>query len=137
MLAACGQSVGRTPSPHPEEGGGTQRPPPSSPLPRASSVALSLEDRVVSYIREVFGKHGDAAVRVARCESDGFDEDVVQGRRLGGVGEVGVFQIRPELHGWRVEQVGGGSLADWRVNVRVAHDLWEDQGWGPWTCGEK
>lgn len=51
---------------------------------------------------------------------------------VGSAGERGVFQIHG-VHAGRVE----GSLDRLfraEVNVRVAHELWLDQGWEPWTC---
>ena len=78
-------------------------------------------------IRDVFGKHADDALRVARCESR-LDPNAVSGSF------VGIFQIGESFHGWRVKEVRGKDLTHARTNVRVARHLFDDQGWRPWTC---
>ena len=84
----------------------------------------SIED----VIEDVFGKHADAALRIAHCESK-YRPDAVSH-----AGAVGVFQIRPRLHGWRVKKVHGKDLRDPRTNIRVAYSLMKDEGWVPWVC---
>lgn len=137
LLASCaGESakVRREPVPTdsppraqvPEAAPGLHRPVPQGPSPDAAAIK--------SYIRAAFPRDADTAVAVATCESDNFAPDVVRGERLGDVGEVGVFQIRPELHAWRVGVVGGTTLADWRTNVRVAAHLHRAKGWVPWRA---
>jgi hypothetical protein len=47
-------------------------------------------------------------------------------------GNYGLFQINA-VHAAKV----GGPLEwlfDPAVNVRVAYQIWSDQGWGPWAC---
>ncbi len=68
-----------------------------------------------------------AAIRVAECESslnplatDGFND--------------GLFQIAHRYHTRRLAP--GESLFDPAVNVRVAHEIWLEQGSSPWpSCG--
>jgi soluble lytic murein transglycosylase-like protein len=80
-------------------------------------------------IEREFGKHADEALRIAFCESR-FDPSDVSS-----AGAVGVFQIRPVDHGWRVKKVKDGKdLFDPWTNIRVAHHIYEHQGWGPWVC---
>ena len=80
-------------------------------------------------IKHEFGKHADEALRIAFCESR-FDTDDVSS-----AGAVGVFQIRPSDHGWRVKKVKNGKdLFDPWTNVRVAHHIYRHQGWRPWVC---
>jgi hypothetical protein len=79
-------------------------------------------------IRLEFGRHADEALRIANCESR-FDPDDVSS-----AGAIGVFQIRLVDHGWRIKKVHGKDLTDPRTNVRVAHHIYEDQGWQPWVC---
>lgn len=67
----------------------------------------------------------DEAMRVMWCESSSNPRAYSTGNR-------GLFQIN-EIHSRRV----GGNLEllwDPEVNVRVAHDIWVDQGWRPWGC---
>ena len=48
------------------------------------------------------------------------------------MGNYGAFQINA-VHAGRV--AGDlASLFDPTVNVRVAYEIWADQGWGPWAC---
>lgn len=85
----------------------------------------SIEDMIT----DEFGKHADEALRIAFCESK-FDTDDVSS-----AGAVGVFQIRPQNHGWRVGKVKKGKdLFDPLTNVRVARHIFERQGWQPWVC---
>jgi hypothetical protein len=79
-------------------------------------------------IEKEFGKDADEALRIAFCESR-FDPNDVSS-----AGAVGVFQIRPVDHGWRVKKVHGKDLFDPWTNVRVAHHIFEHQGWRPWVC---
>ena len=86
-------------------------------------------DTVPEMIEDVFGKRADEALRIAHCESK-YRPDAVSY-----AGAVGVFQIRPRLHGWRVKKVKGGKdLRDAGTNIRVAYSLMKDQGWTPWVC---
>ena len=78
-------------------------------------------------IRDEFDDHADEAMRVAHCESK-FDPGAYN------AGAVGVFQILASAHDWRVEKVRGRDLNDARTNIRVARHLFDEQGWGPWTC---
>jgi hypothetical protein len=80
-------------------------------------------------IEREFGKHADDALRIAFCESR-FDPNDVSS-----AGAVGVFQIRPPDHGWRVKKVKDGKdLFDPQTNVRVARHIFDHQGWRPWVC---
>lgn len=68
------------------------------------------------------------ALAVAACEST---MDPAASNSFG-AGHYGLFQISG-LHAGRV---GGDlhSLLDPAVNVAVAYDIWDDQGWQPWSC---
>lgn len=48
-------------------------------------------------------------------------------------GSVGLFQLHYASH---YDKVGGPLewLYDPVVNIRVAADIWADQGWAPWAC---
>ncbi len=86
------------------------------------------EMSITEMIKAVFGSRSGEALRVARCESR-YDPNARNGSY------VGVFQIHHRNHAWRIEKVGGKDLYDPLTNVRVAHSLMKDKGWGPWTCG--
>lgn len=50
------------------------------------------------------------------------------------VGQIGLFQIAARYHSGRL--LPGESLYDPEVNVRIAHQIQQEQGWGPWPhCG--
>ncbi len=85
------------------------------------------EMSITEMIKAVFGSRADEALRVARCESR-YDPNARSGSY------VGVFQIHRRTHAWRIKEVGGKDLYDPMTNVRVAHSLMKDKGWGPWTC---
>ncbi len=47
---------------------------------------------------------------------------------------VGLFQIAERYHTRRLR--AGESLRDPVVNVRIAYEIWLEQGWRPWPyCG--
>ena len=85
------------------------------------------EMSVTEMIKAVFGSRAGEALRVARCESR-YNPNARSGSY------VGVFQIHRRTHAWRIKKVGGKDLFDPMTNVRVAHSLMKDKGWGPWTC---
>lgn len=101
-----------------------------------ASAASSLPDGRIGELRalvmRIFGRQGPNAVRVADCETGGtWDPAVVNSS-----GHTGLFQISPEWHAWRAEALGY-TWADMRTaepNIRVAKHLYDEQGWGPWTC---
>lgn len=66
----------------------------------------------------------DKVLAVMRCESEGNPN--VTGLE----GEQGLMQMKA-FHGWRV---GWANMYDPHTNLRAAHHLWLEQGWGPWTC---
>jgi hypothetical protein len=66
----------------------------------------------------------DQAVAVADCESN-LEPDASSGPNLG------LFQINWSYHGWRWPD---GDPYDPLINSVVAHGLWLDQGWRPWSC---
>lgn len=67
------------------------------------------------------------AVRIATCESN-LRADALNRAS----GAAGVFQIVPRWHGWRVGPAE--SLFNPAVNVRVAFEIWGEQGWNAWEC---
>jgi len=67
----------------------------------------------------------EEVLAVMRCESGGRADAY-------NAGNYGLMQINA-IHAARV---GGDlqSLFDPAVNLRVAYDIWADQGWEPWAC---
>ena len=70
----------------------------------------------------------DTAMRVVKCETGGtFDPTVVGDDR-----ERGCLQIHP-VH-WDKPQCDPEFLFDPAYNAACAYSIWEDSGWGPWSC---
>lgn len=68
------------------------------------------------------------AQRVMQCESTGNPGAYA-------AGNIGLFQVN-QIHAWRAGSVS--ALYEPSVNVRVAHELWSEQGWRPWAyCGTR
>ena len=65
------------------------------------------------------------ALAVATCEST-LQADAYN------AGSIGVFQIHEPSHRGRLR--AGESLYDVAANVRIAYEIWLDQGWMPWAC---
>lgn len=95
----------------------------------------SANERNASYyhIREHFGTGyvGDQAVKIAQCESQ------LNPRAKSPTNDHGVFQIN-YVHRRSFESNTGHT---WNPNVyhaslnsKYAKDLYNRQGWGPWTC---
>lgn len=96
-------------------------PPPAPPTPAGEVEALILR---------YFGPaHYDKAVAVARCES-GLNP------RAYYAGHAGIFQIAERWHRARVERMGyrWEQMYEAEPNIHVAHTIWTEQGWRPWTC---
>jgi hypothetical protein len=79
-----------------------------------------------------------AAERVARCESDRFDERVINNARRGRLGEVGTFQFLPGPRSifWSTPSAAHGwDYWDPEANVAGAVFL-ISRGYGPrhWSC---
>lgn len=86
---------------------------------------------VVATIHAVFGAAGDAAVRVARCES-GLRAD-----NRGNPTHAGLFQLARRWHEGRARRLGftWEQMYEARPNAVVAHNLWlEGRDWHQWTC---
>jgi soluble lytic murein transglycosylase-like protein len=75
-----------------------------------------------------FGDQCSKALSVVQCESN-FNPGVV-----GAAGERGLFQIHP-VHIQYLAPFGGwDAMFDPAANIAYAHNLYSQQGWGPWTC---
>jgi hypothetical protein len=119
-----------------DEGRGLTDVPPQPVQPPAPALPLpSPAPAPVGAIRELICSYGwDCAEALgvvygnARCphgESTGNPNAF-------NAGNYGLFQINA-VHAAKV----GGPLEwlfDPAVNVRVAYEIWSDQGWGPWAC---
>lgn len=101
-----------TPEPTPEE----------TPIQEPASESGDVADM----IRSVFGT--EKAVRVATCES-GLDPANVNGQYRG------LFQLG-NYHKQRAADMGytWNQMFEAMPNIKVAYNLFLEQGWGPWEC---
>lgn len=115
-----------TPSPTPEPTPEPVFEPAPEPEPTALITPLLADvsgsaGRVWAAILYYFPEaEWEFAYAVSDCESD-FNPNAV-----GKVGELGVFQVRPEIHG----QVP----ADIEAQVEQAAGIYYREGWAPWSC---
>jgi hypothetical protein len=89
---------------------------------------------VESMIREVFGPHAQAAIRVARCES-GLNAGAYNPTGFRGSHSAGVFQILyPST--WRGTSQATRSPYNPVANIVAAHDIFVRDGyrWRAWVC---
>ena len=86
---------------------------------------------VKAYILEVFGERaGKQAIKMlSECENSTFDQSRRNHNRNGSI-DYGVFQIN-SIH---KRKRGKKFIADWRENVKVAKQIYDEQGWSPWSC---
>lgn len=93
----------------------------------------SEENAVYFHIRDEFGNGyvGDQALKIAECES-GLDPQAKSPTN-----DHGVFQIN-YVHRSSFENVTGHpwspNVYHASLNTKYAKDLYNRQGWGPWTC---
>lgn len=116
--------VPRTPRPSSLEEGQRVLVPAAVTHPAPAGTGTSVE----ALIREIFGADAERALRIARCESG------LNPKAVSRAGAVGVFQVMPQYHSWRIAKVGGTSLFDARTNVLVAKHIFDSSGWTPWVC---
>lgn len=72
----------------------------------------------------------EMAVKIATCESS-LQKKVVANEPDGSI-SVGLFQIN-SVHFARFGEKG--YIID--NNIEIAHTIWQEQGWTPWTCYDK
>lgn len=82
-------------------------------------------DNIKTRICEVFGPQCENALIIAKYEST-FNPGAYYN------GNYGIFQINCPSHSWRV---GGdcNALFDFETNLRIAKQIYDEQGWGPWS----
>lgn len=130
-----------TPSPAISPSASMRTPPPvptpsPSPQPQIAPKSAASDQSVPARVAAAWPGNDREAIAVARCESGNFRHDVVFGPTTGRAGELGVMQILPRYHRHRWTS-RGWTDQDMFVperNVRVAWGIWQESGWGAWTC---
>jgi hypothetical protein len=104
-------------------------PAPTTPSPPVDPIAVGPVEEIICAWFDT-PTTCDQARRVAHCESTLRPDAISPGG-----GNWGLFQIntvhraRVAAHGYAWEQI-----LDPHVNTEIAHALWSEQGWRPWTC---
>lgn len=87
------------------------------------STTFSVLARRKYAIRTIFGRHGEAAIRVARCESGPMLDPTARNGQF-----LGTFQM-----GRRERARFGHGPGVWR-QARAAYRYFRLAGWEPWSC---
>lgn len=95
------------------------------------SATPKAEPTVEEYIKEVFGADAERAIGVAKCES-GLRKNAINKANRNGSVDHGVFQIN-SVH---TKKRGEDFKTDWKANVRVAKQIFDEQGFRPWVCAK-
>lgn len=94
------------------------------------------QQQIMAYIDEIFAEDADKAYQILGCENAALNPDAVNtaGNSPAGSRDIGVFQINEY---WQKTQ--GKFLFNWKINVEIAHQLYEENGksFKLWTCGRK
>lgn len=94
------------------------------------SAQLSDKEEVMAYILEVFKDDAaDAITMLRKCENSEFSKTHVN-QNANGSKDYSPMQIN-DIH---VKRFGDGFTKDWKENVRVAKQIFDEQGWSPWSC---
>lgn len=117
-----------------------------SPSPLPSPSEWDKQD-IVTYIYQVFGEHGDAAIAVATCESGLIPHNIGDRNLITWHGDdivgdsVGIFQIRTGGNDFNRAKANGMTPDEFRTylknpknNIDYAKEIFDRQGWYPWTC---
>jgi len=95
--------------------------------PKPSPTPIDPIEYRKQIVRDVFGKDADDAIKVFMCEglrsnkcNDGLNKN--------GSFDCGVAQIN-SVHG-----IARKWLLNPEINIRVAYQIFQAQGWNPWTC---
>jgi soluble lytic murein transglycosylase-like protein len=90
--------------------------------------ACTPEQQAAVTISATFGDHANEALAIAQCESSLNPNAVSRGN-------YGLFQINA-VHKGLVASMGYSwdQILDPGVNTAVAKRLYDEQGWGPWSC---
>jgi len=88
---------------------------------------LSLRIDIENYIRNKFGKDGERALKIAKCES-GLRVDAV-GINTNKTYDRGIFQLN-SIH----SKITNKCAFDSKCNIDAAYNIYLKQGFRPWVC---
>jgi hypothetical protein len=97
--------------------------------PRVEEEAQLPSPDVEDKIRAVFGDEADNAIKVCRCESQ-FQADRIGDTHMSKY-SYGLFQINRTWWDYSPE-----TLLNPDENIRIAKMIFDEGGWGKWTCGK-
>jgi len=97
---------------------------PIADIEREYVEVYTQPDSIEDQIKAVFKEYGDQAVKVAKCES-GLNPKA----RNKTSSARGLFQIMQSWH--KIDQKW---LYNPTVNIEIAHQLFQEQGWEPWRA---
>ncbi len=103
----------------------------STPTPTPAPLSISVEEEIRWAFKDKGERVIQEAIKVARCES-GLKETAYNGRNTDGSNDSGVFQVNSKAHG-----VPQKFLFNKKVNIAIARQLYDEQGWGPWYSSRK
>jgi hypothetical protein len=96
--------------------------------PSPTPIPKTIKESIINEIKAVFGKDAKDALRIAECESQ------LNPKAVGDNGQsIGVFQIHKS---WQ-QIYNERFLFDPAINIRIAYRIFEDSGWGRWTCANE
>ena len=87
-----------------------------------------------SLVTKYFPDCPDLAWQVVLKES-GANPNAINTKNINGTIDRGLFQIN-SVHLWRVNN-DYNSLLDPETNIKIARDIYKEQGWCPWVAAKK
>lgn len=108
------------PTPKPVQTKSIKPTPTTPPIAEVTNIAY-MQQRIC----EVFGEQCENALIIAKYES-GFKNNIVSKTN-----DYGLFQLNCR---WQGRRVGGDctKFFDFETNLRVAKQIYDEQGWNPW-----
>lgn len=85
------------------------------------------QESVTDKITSVFKDHAPDAILIAQCES-GLNPNAINNSNSNGSTDTGLFQINS------IHNIPQRYLLNPDINIQVAYQLFQQQGWSPWVC---
>ena len=94
----------------------------------APEIPLTENEQIFQEIENLFGDEAANAKRVACCENQGKPVcSYLNPKAEGPTDDWGIFQIHRPSH-----KVPVKYLTNWQINLNIAKQLFDEQGWFPW-----